>query len=335
MTVSSERPGESSGEDSAEGSGEGGLVRELSAILRLHIVGVGCAAMLVFGWIATGQRFFWLVPVVAIDWFAINLVNRVTDLAEDLENGIPGTARVARRKNLFLALSVGLFASSLAVTHAVWPALTPWRLVVEAIGVLYNYRLIPVPASLARGRGPRGGAPSGWGLARFKELYFFKNTMSAVLFVLTCFVYPVAAAGALVVPVATVVVLVAFFVPFELTYEILYDFRDLEGDRREGVPTYPVVHGPLAARRLLDALLGLSVAALALGLGLGWLGLREGLMVVAPLAQLGFYRPRFARGLTHDDCVWLTHLGTAQLALFLVGTELWLRAGLPANVFLR
>lgn len=72
MTVPSERSGEGPGAGSAEGSGEGGLVRELSAILRLHIVGVGCAAMLVFGWIATGQRFFWLVPVVAIDWFAIN-----------------------------------------------------------------------------------------------------------------------------------------------------------------------------------------------------------------------------------------------------------------------
>lgn len=34
--------------------------------------------------------------------------------------------------------------------------------------------------------------------------------------------------------------LVLFFVPFELTYEILYDMRDLDGDRRAGVPTYPV-----------------------------------------------------------------------------------------------
>ena len=46
------------------------------------------------------------------------------------------------------------------------------------------------------------------------------------------------------------------------------------------------------------------------------------------------YRPWFRRGLTTSDCIWLTHLGTAMLLLFLVGTHLWRAAGLPANIYL-
>lgn len=288
-------------------------------IARYHIVLVAMTACLVFGWIMTGHHPFALAVVVGLDWFLINLMNRITDIAEDLENGIPGTERVARSKKAFTWLAVALMASSFVVTHVVWPGLTPYRVAVQLIGLAYNYRLVPTPK----------------GLRRFKEIYFFKNFMSAVLFVLTGFVYPIAAStGPLLVPWLTVVLLALFFVPFELTYEILYDLRDLEGDREEGIPTYPVVHGPENARRIIDALLVLSTAVLLTAFVLRAVGVRELLMLVAPVVQLLFYRPRVRRGITTRDCVVLTHVGTAMLVLFLIGTWLWLRAGLPANVFL-
>lgn len=296
-----------------------GVLHEIVMIARYHIMVVAMAATVVFGWIATGVRPWALTLVVALDWFLINLMNRITDIDEDLKNGIPGTERVARRKNAFFVGSIALMAVSFAVTHAMWPSLTPWRVVVQAIGVAYNYRVIPLPG----------------GRTRFKEMYFFKNFGSSVLFVLTCFVYPLAANGwAHVVPWTTVVVLALFFVPFELTYEILYDMRDLEGDRAEGVPTYPVVHGLHASRRIVDALLVGSTVVLLAGFAMRALGVRELLMLFAPVAQRFFYLPRFRRGLTTRDCIVLTHLGSAQLALFIAGTELWLRAGLPPNVFL-
>lgn len=288
-------------------------------IARFHIVLIAMTACVTFGYLFTGRYPFALVPVVAVDWFVINLVNRVTDLDEDLRNGIPGTERVARRKRAFTALAWGLLLGSFVVTHLVWPELTPARLAVQLIGLGYNYKIVPAPK----------------GLSRFKELYFFKNFMSAVLFVLTCFVYPlVAGRPEPIVPTATIVLLAAFFVPFELSYEILYDFRDLEGDRAEGVPTYPVVHGPLVARRILDALLALSAGVLLVGFFGRWLGVRELLMLAAPGIQLALYRSRLPRGLTSPDCVLITHVGTALLVLFLVGTALWTRAGLPANIFL-
>ena len=294
------------------------LIFDALAIARYHIVLVAMTACVAFGWIFTGKYPFGVAAVVGIDWFLINLMNRITDIAEDLRNGIPGTERVAEQKKALTLLAAVLLLGSFAVTTYLWPALLPWRMAVQLIGLGYNYRIVLSPR----------------GLRRFKEMYFFKNFGSAVLFVLTCFAYPLVVADApRIVPFGTVVVLALFFVPFELTYEILYDLRDLEGDRAEGVPTYPVVHGPVRARQIIDALLLASSVVLVVGFALGCVGVRELLMLFAPAAQLFFYRPRYRRGLTTRDCVWLTHLGTAQLGLFLIGTALWQRAGLPANVF--
>lgn len=289
------------------------------SIARYHILLIAMTAMVVFGWLMTGKYHVALMAVVGLDWFLINLLNRVTDIEEDLQNGIPGTDRVARRKR---ALTVGCFllmGASFVVTHVIWPGLTPYRVAVQLIGLGYNYKIVPTFR----------------GLSRFKEIYFLKNFGSSMIFILTCFVYPIAVdPSARVMSWPGVVALALFFVPFELTYEILYDLRDIKGDRAEGVPTYPVVHGELRARQIIDALLIFSAVVIVVAFGLKFLGVREALMLGAPISQVLFYRPRFRRGLTTPDCIWLTHLGTAQLLVYLVGTAAWLRLGLPANIFL-
>ena len=288
------------------------------AIARYHIVLVAMTASVVFGWLFTGQYGWTLALVVGVDWFLVNLWNRITDIDEDLANGIPGTERIARSKRAFVAGAACLLVGSFAVTSWVWPALTPWRAAVQAIGFAYNYRLVPTPR----------------GLRRFKEIYFLKNFMSAVLFVLTCFVYPLVVLGPRLVSPAAVVALALFFVPFELSYEVLYDVRDLEGDRAHGIPTFPAVHGLATTRRIVDGLLALAGAVLVVAFVTAVLGVRELLMILALVAQYAFYRVRWNRGLTTGDCIVLTHQGTLLLALFLAGTALWLRAGLPPNVFL-
>ncbi|HVV84473.1 MAG TPA: UbiA family prenyltransferase [Kofleriaceae bacterium] len=306
----------------ADENGVWDALADAAAITRFHILLIGAVAAIVFGWLMTG-RYLWTAGAIAgLDWFLINLMNRVTDLDEDRANGIRGTERVARRKGAITIGSVALLVGSIAATHLVWPSLTPWRVAVQVIGLAYNYRLVPTPR--------------GW--SRFKEIYFFKNFGSSVLFVLTCFVYPLAIAAdtgvARVMDAMAIAALVLFFVPFELTYEILYDLRDLEGDRAEGVPTYPVVHGVRRARQIIDGLLAGASAMLVAGVVAGRLGLRELLMLVAPAVQLVLYRRWWKRGLTPRDCIVLTHVGTAQLVLFLVGTAVWRAAGLPADVYL-
>jgi len=306
--------------DRTVSSNESSALKDALAIARYHIVLVAMTASVVFGWLMTGHRPWAIALVVGLDWFLINLLNRVTDIAEDLKNGIPGTERVARRARALTITGLVLLFGSLAGLHFVWPWLTPFRIAVHAIGLAYNYRLIPT----SKGR------------ARFKEIYFFKNFSSACIFVLTCFLYPIAAwHGPLLMKTSAIVCLVVFFVAFEMSYEVLYDLRDLEGDRDEGIPTFPVVHGLDKSQTIIDALLLLSGVTLASGIALGLLGVREGLMLFAPIAQRVFYRARVRRGLTTHDCVVLTHLGTAQLVMFLVGTAIWLRLGLPPNVFVR
>jgi 4-hydroxybenzoate polyprenyltransferase len=297
------------------------LLADVASILRLHIIGVAMAAALVFSWLMTGELRPEIAVIGGVDWCLINLLNRITDLREDLANQIRGTEQVARHRRGFVAAWLVLFFGSFAVSLAAFPELTWLRAVVQLIGLGYSLALVPTPR----------------GMKRFKDLYFLKNFMSAVLFVLTCFIYPLAVAGwASILPGGggAIALLILFFVPFELTYEILYDMRDLEGDRLAGVPTYPVVHGVHRSRQIIDGLLAVAALVMAVGLASGLLGLREGLMLAAPGVQLAFYRPRYRRGLTTADCIWLTHLGTALLLFYVAGNQLWLAAGLPANIYL-
>ncbi len=297
------------------------ILADVASILRIHIILIAVTAALTFGWLFTGA-FPWGIAVIGgIDWLLINLLNRVTDLKEDLANEIRGTERLVGTQRLVLGLWLGVFAGSFAVSHLVWPQLTPWRAAVQLIGVGYSYRIVPTPA----------------GLKRFKDLYFFKNFMSSVLFIHTVFLYPLVAADWRVIHpggAAAVVLLAVFFVTFEITYEILYDMRDLEGDRLANVPTYPVVHGLHRSRQIIDGLLAASAVTLLAALLSGVIGVREGLMLAAPAIQLVFYRPRYRRGLTTGDCIGLTYLGAGLLVFFLVGTQLWLAAGMPANIYL-
>lgn len=294
---------------------------ELASILRLHIIGVAMAAAVVFGWVLTGEHLILVALVGGVDWCLINLLNRITDLEEDRLNGIVGTERVAANRRAFVVGWLALLAGSFAVTVPLFPEITLLRVAVQIVGLGYSVPIVPTPR----------------GLRRFKDLYFLKNFMSAMLFVATCFAYPLLVAAGITHPggLGALATLVLFFVPFELTYEILYDMRDLEGDARAGVPTYPVVHGLWRSRQIVDALLAGAALVLVAGLASGAIGLREGLMLAAPALQLAFYRPRFRRGLSRRDCIWVTHLGTALLVFFLAGTAIWQSAGLPENVFLR
>ncbi len=294
---------------------------EVASILRLHIIGVAVTACIVFSWLLTGRHAVDIALLGGVDWMLINLLNRITDLKEDLANAIRGTERVAAHKRVFVWTWIALFAASFAFSLVVYPELTWLRALVQLIGLGYSISIVPT-----------------WrGLKRFKDLYFLKNFMSSVLFVLTCFAYPLAVAGwETVLPggFAAVTVLVMFFVPFELTYEILYDMRDLDGDALAGVPTYPVAHGLHRSRQIIDALLIAATTILTAGLLTGVIGLREGLMLAAPGVQFAFYRPRYERSMTRADCIWLTHLGSGLLLFYAAGNAAWRAAGLPDNIFL-
>ncbi len=291
-----------------------GLLAVSASLVRLHIVAIACLATSVFGWALTGDwgpgPWWWLpVAACAADWFVINLMNRVADLEEDAANGILGADVAARHPRAFSGLCWAVLLGSLLATPLLMPALTPWRLACHAIGFPYNFRLLP-------------------GKRRFKELYGCKNLASGVIFLITSFGYPIAAAGGVLaadVSWVTVAAVAGFFLLFELSYEVIYDLRDAPGDALAEVKTFPVVHGQATSLRIVNALIAGSLLILIGAYAAGKVPWRLFVMLLAPVLQFFLYRRAVARGITSADCVALTWLGAIQLALY----HVWVFAGLP------
>jgi 4-hydroxybenzoate polyprenyltransferase len=244
----------------------------------------------------------------------VNLLNRVVDLKEDQLNAITGVDFVARHRRAVVWVGFGTLAGSLVAVHLIHPEVTPLRVAYHLLGLAYNWRLLP------------GGR-------RIKELYFFKNTASALGFMLTVLGYPLAVAGwgqdpsrlLSDVTLATILVGGGFFFLFELSYEVIYDLRDAPGDAAAGVKSFPVVHGEKGAIRIIDGLIATSLAILIGGYALGHVPWRLAIMFAAPLIQLVLYKRMVRRGITTGDCIGLTWLGAGLLTVY----HLWVAAELP------
>ena len=284
----------------------------LASIARAHIVAIGAMGTLTFAYALCGTRPWLLALVCASDWFVVNLLNRVVDLKEDAANGIRGTELVARNKRAVVVVGFATLFASFAMTAVLVPALLPFRVAFHALGFAYNWRLLPTP----------------WGRVRIKELAFWKNTASAAGFMLTVFCYPLAVSPRLAsVEVATVAWAAAFFFLFELSYEVLYDLRDVEGDRLAGVRTWPVLLGVQGGLRVAQGLMLASFAAVLGGWLVGALPWRIAIMGAAPLVQLVVGTRMVRRGITSRDCIHLTWLGVALLA----GWHAWEALELPGS----
>ncbi len=290
-----------------------GVIPLFLSISRLHIVAIACLGTFTFGWLFTG-RYFWSIPAIcALDWFLVNLLNRVVDWREDRVNAITGADFVAFHRRFFTWAGLSVLILSFPAIHLAAPAVTPFRLGYHLLGLTYNWPLLP------QGR-------------RIKELYFWKNSASAVGFMLTVFCYPLAGAfqGGRVnlasdISWLTIAIAGVFFFLFELSYEVIYDLRDAPGDAKAGVRTYPVVHGHRAAVRLIDTLIIASSLSLVVGYAAGQIPWRLVIMIFAPLIQLVFYKRALRRGITSNDCVIITWLGAALLLTY----HLWILLDLP------
>ncbi len=275
---------------------------------RLHIVAIAALGCFTFGWLFTG-RYPWLISAVcALDWFLVNLLNRVVDLHEDAANGIAGTDFVARHRAAILYGGFALLGFSLVAAAPLAPWLVPFRVAYHLLGFAYNWRL--------------------FGGRRIKQLYFWKNSASATGFILTVFCYPLAwTRGQLYYGIhwSTVIVTAVYFFLFELSYEIIYDLRDAPGDAAADVRTYPVVHGARFAAWLIDSLCIVSLSVLASAYLARVVPWRIAILGVGPILQIVLYRRMLARGITSKDCINLTWIGAALLVAY----HGWVLAGLP------
>ena len=292
-------------------------MKEALSALRFHIVAISAAAALVFGYLFRDRYLPGVALVCGLDWCIVNLLNRATDVEEDRLNGIVATELVAAHAKLVVMLSLVVLGGSLVAGFFVTTrelALT--RVLFHALGLGYSFRYVPTPK----------------GFARFKDLYAAKNGVSAFMFVLSVGLYPLfAEGGPRAMSLASIAWLLGFFYFFEQSFEVLYDLRDIEGDTAVGVPTYPVVHGVEAAGKIVVALCVGPAVWLVLGRLVHVITVREVLMVAAPLGMLVFLRVRGPRDVSRADCIGATYAGALALVVYLVGTALWARAGLPRD----
>lgn len=277
----------------------------LASIARLHIVAIGAMGALTFGFAFTGERPWLVAGLAALDWFVVNLLNRVVDIREDTANGIRGADAVARHRGLVLLVGVAVLIASLVATAALAPLLLVPRVAFHALGFAYNW---PLP----------GGR-------RIKQRYFWKNTASATGFLLTCFALPLLASPQVSASTTVIAAAALFFVLFELSYEVLYDLRDVEGDRLAEVNSYPVVHGVEVGWRIAWGLMLCSSVVAFASFALGLLPWSIATMGTAPLIQLAWSIRVRRRGITSRDCVAITWIGVALLA----GWHLWEALDLP------
>lgn len=270
---------------------------------RFHIVLIAALASVVFGWLLSGSFAVGAGLLVALDWFLLNLWNRVADVPEDARNGISGTSFVVRHRR---ALSIGaLVALGASLLIAQPMPLILARALFQAGGVAYSFRVLP-----------RG--------LRIKEVFLLKNVFSGLLFILSVIGYPLLLSSAARHP-GELLALAAFFLPLEITYELIYDLRDLEGDRAESIVTLPVRLGEARTRSIINVLIACSALSLLLGYFAGALRWAEVILVAAPLQQALVMRFWIPRQVVPRDAIRVTYLGAAQLAAFIV----WVGAGLP------
>lgn len=187
--------------------------------------------------------------------------NKLTDLAEDGVNDPEQAAFFGSRKRLFTLLSAGAYVAALCLSALGGSMAFALTLFPGVLGVLYSSRWLPGP-----------------GADRLKDVLVVGTAAVAVAWAVPLALLPLAFAGG-AVGLGSVVVLVFFFVRTVVAVE-LFNVRDVEGDRREGVGTLPVVLGVGPTQAVLGAL---NVCSLALLVGAVLVGaLSPTVLAVAP-----------------------------------------------------
>lgn len=286
----------------------------LIKVSRIHIVALAAMGTFTFGWLFTGQYPWLLTGVCALDWYIVNLLNKVVDLKEDRINKIPGTNFISLNKRKLTSILIAVLFASLVVFHFFNPYITVLRITCHLLGLFYNWPLLP-------------------GRRRLKQLYFWKNTASATGFLITILGYPLApeifqhqsADFQSGISWATVIFSAFFLFFFILSNEIIYDMRDIPGDKVAGLRTYPVVHGERRASHIIDSLILFSAIVFSIGFLFHFLPWRLYILVFAPIFQFIFYKQALRHGISAKYCTGMTWIGAIMFLIY----HLWVLADLP------
>ncbi|WP_424016613.1 UbiA family prenyltransferase [Halorientalis pallida] len=191
--------------------------------------------------------------------------NRLTDLAED-ERNVPGRAAFTRRYGRPLAaVGAALYLGAIGLAFVRGLPGAPFLWLPAAVVGLYS-------------------------LGRLKRLFLVKNLLVGV----SWGIVPLGV-GVYVGRLQPTLVFFAGYVTVMLTTAaVVFDIKDIPGDRREGISTVPVRYGPATTRRVAQLV---NLAAAAAVVALVWTSLlpHRFLLLLAFNAYVGAYVPLATR----------------------------------------
>lgn len=165
--------------------------------------------------------------------FSVYSLNKLTDVDEDAINMPERASLLAGRRRLVLCSSLGAHLLSILLVAMEEPLAVPVLFVPHAVNVIYGSRPIP-------------------GVPRLKDVFVVKSMSVALSWSL--FITSLSAVHMVVIS-WKLIALVFYFVMVKMFINtVLYDIRDVEGDRETGVRTIPVVLGAWKTTIILLAL---------------------------------------------------------------------------------
>jgi 4-hydroxybenzoate polyprenyltransferase len=154
--------------------------------------------------------------------FSVYSINKLTDIKEDAINFPQRLDFLKGRARLILVYSLIAYALSMLLVFLEKPMAIPVIFIPLLANALYSSRLIP-------------------GLPRLKDIPVMKNLVVAFSWALVCVLIPAVYSEIL----DTNVLLIIYFMFLKsLINTVLYDVRDVAGDRENGIVTIPIMLGP-------------------------------------------------------------------------------------------
>ena len=159
-------------------------------------------------------------------------INKLTDLKEDMINTPERAKLIAKIKNVFKLTVISSFIISLIIGAISNVASIPILLTPLFAGILYSIRISPK-------------------IPRLKDITAVKNIIIALSWgIVAAFLPAICHSKELI----TILLIFYFFTLRSFINSVLFDVRDVEGDKKNNIPTIPVTIGVENTKKLLLAL---------------------------------------------------------------------------------
>jgi 4-hydroxybenzoate polyprenyltransferase len=182
--------------------------------------------------------------------YSVYNLNRKTDESEDAINHSKRYEFTKKYEKLLFSTAIGAYVLALALSWLYGPAVVLISAIPLISGLIYSTPIFPRSFSFHR----------------LKEIPVAKSLLVAVAWALPPALLPVYITGS--IPGMITLAVILFFFSLVFINTVLFDMRDVEGDRLTGVRTIPVCIGIPNTMRLLtlvNVILGAAVVLLLWG----------------------------------------------------------------------